>query len=152
MYLILKHIATLGFIGYLPFAPGTFGTLAASLSYILLKPSYVTTIMILIVLVPLSIYSSHFAEKMIKIRDSKHIVIDEFCGYYFATLYIPYTLFNSITAFFIFRIFDILKPFPIRKLESMLKGGVGIVADDILAGIYTNIIIQVILLIDRKWI
>jgi len=140
--LVLKYIATLGFIGYLPFAPGTFGSLAAFTVFALLKPSIFIHIIILLFIIPVGIISSHHAERLLNDRDSRHIVIDEFCGYLISVLFIPHSTGYAITAFFLFRFFDILKPFPIRKIESVLSGGKGIIADDIAAALYTNLILQ----------
>ena len=140
---ILKYIATLGFIGYIPFAPGTFGTISSFVVFILLKPSIPTQIVILLFALPLGILSSHLAERLLHEKDSSHIVIDEFCGYLISVLFLPFTFTNAVAAFFLFRFFDILKPFPIRKFETALKGGYGIMADDIMAALYTNVILQI---------
>jgi phosphatidylglycerophosphatase A len=138
----LKIIATLGFIGYLPFAPGTFGTLAAFLLYILIKPPVFTQIIIVSLLIPIGIIASHTSEILLHERDSKHIVIDEFCGYFCSLLFIPFDIFYALAGFFLFRVFDILKPFPIKNVERLLQGGKGIMADDIIAAVYTNIILH----------
>ena len=142
MPVIFKYIATLGFIGYLPVAPGTFGSLVAFAFFILLKPSIFIHIILLFLVIPLGIISSHYAEILLNNKDSRHIVIDEFCGYLFSVLFIPFSIGYALIAFFLFRIFDILKPFPIRKIETALKGGKGIMADDIAAAIYTNLCLQ----------
>lgn len=138
----LKYIATLGFIGYLPLAPGTFGSLVAFFFFILLKPNHYIHILILFLLIPIGIVSSHHAERLFNSKDSRHIVIDEFCGYLVSVVFFPFSYTVAIAAFFLFRFFDILKPFPINKIESALSGGKGIVADDIVAGLYTNIILH----------
>jgi phosphatidylglycerophosphatase A len=138
-----RSLATLGFIGYIPYAPGTFGTLAAFCLYILLQPSLQLQIVLLLVLVPAGIWSSHVAEILLKSRDSRHIIIDEFCGYLISVLFIPFSLGNAVAAFLLFRFFDILKPFPIRQIERFLSGGKGIMADDIAAALYTNAILQI---------
>jgi phosphatidylglycerophosphatase A len=138
--IILKYIATIGFIGYLPFAPGTFGSLVAFAFFILLKPNPYIHVLILLLLIPIGIVSSHHAERLFKSKDSRHIVIDEFCGYLFSVIFVPFNY--AFAAFFLFRFFDILKPFPIKKMES-LSGGKGIMADDIVAAIYTNFLLQV---------
>ncbi len=140
---ILKYIATLGFIGYIPVAPGTFGTLTAFLFYILLRPSPFIHIVILFLIIPIGIISSHHAERLLNRKDSSHIVIDEFCGYLLSVLFIPYSINYALAAFFLFRFFDILKPFPIKKIENALRGGTGVMADDIMASIYTNLILQI---------
>ncbi len=139
---VLKYIATIGFIGYLPFAPGTFGSLVAFAFFILLKPNPFIHILMLLLLIPIGIVSSHHAERLLNSKDSKHIVIDEFCGYLLSVALLPFSYAEAIIAFFLFRVFDILKPFPIKKVESILSGGKGIMADDMVAAIYTNLILQ----------
>ncbi|MDP2753923.1 MAG: phosphatidylglycerophosphatase A [Nitrospirota bacterium] len=146
MGILLKHIATLGFIGYLPVAPGTFGSLAAFVLFILLKPSVFVHLTILFIIIPIGIISSHHAERVMNDKDSRHIVIDEFCGYLLSVLFIPFTIGYALMAFFLFRFFDILKPFPINKIDSVLSGGKGIMADDIAAALYTNLILQVLII------
>ena len=95
----------------------------------------------------LGIYASTVAEKILNEKDSKKIIIDEFIGFYVSVLYLPKTLGFVIAAFLLFRFFDILKPLFISKLEKTLSNGLGVMADDILAGIYTNIILQIWLVI-----
>lgn len=146
--LLLKYIATLGFIGYLPVAPGTFGTLVALVFFILLEPSPFTHIAILFITIPIGIISSHYAEKILNKKDSRHIVIDEFCGYLLSVIFIPYSIGYALAAFFLFRFFDILKPFPIKKMEESLSGGTGIMADDIMAALYTNMILNIWILVN----
>jgi phosphatidylglycerophosphatase A len=141
--ILLRHIATLGFIGYIPLAPGTFGSLTACVLFILLKPSLIVHIMILLFLIPIGVIASHYAEILLKDKDSSHIVIDEFCGYFLSVLFLPSGALYLFSAFFLFRFFDILKPFPIRKIGSVLGGGKGIMADDITAALYTNLILQI---------
>ncbi len=150
MDILLKHIATLGFIGYLPKAPGTFGTLLALILLNILQPSTSLHILIVIFIIPIGVLSAQRAEKLMNSRDSKHIVIDEFCGYFFSLILIPFSVGASIAAFFLFRFFDILKPFPIKSIESSLSGGIGIIADDIMAAVYTNIILRAILIVNPR--
>jgi phosphatidylglycerophosphatase A len=143
----LKYIATLGFVGYIPFAPGTFGSLVACVLFVLIKPSVLLHFTILLFLIPLGIISSHYAEILLKDKDSRYIVIDEFCGYFIAVLFLPFDAFYIMGAFFLFRFFDILKPFPIRTAEHVFRGGMGIMADDIIAALFTNMILQIARLI-----
>lgn len=138
---ILRHIATMGIIGYFPITPGTFSSLTALAFFILLKPSPFIHIIILSVIIPISIISSHHAEKFFNSKDNKHIVVDEFCGYLVSVFLVPFSY--ALAAFLLFRFFDILKPFPIRKIEHLFEGGIGIVADDIMAALYTNVILQI---------
>jgi phosphatidylglycerophosphatase A len=141
--IFLKYIATLGFIGYLPLAPGTFGSLAAFAIFMILKPSTLLHVTILLIIIPVGIISSHYAEILLDEKDSRHIVIDEFCGYFISVILVPFNFYYALTAFFLFRFFDILKPFPIKKMEIIFRGGKGIMADDLVAALYTNLILQI---------
>lgn len=93
-------------------------------------------------LIPIGVVSSHRAEKFFGTKDSRCIVIDEFCGYFLSVVLVPFSYVGALFAFFFIQVFDILKPFPIKKIESVLSGGKGIMADDIMAAIYTNLILQ----------
>jgi phosphatidylglycerophosphatase A len=141
----LKHIATLGPIGYMPLAPGTFGTLAALLCILIFSPSIQAHVLLIGIISVVGSFASTAAERAFGQKDSGRIIIDEFGGFFIATLFVPHTVPLQIAAFILFRLFDILKPLMIRKLESTLSGGVGVMADDILAGLYANIILQVYL-------
>lgn len=138
-----KIIATVFFIGYIPFAPGTFGSLAALAFVWILKPDATILLLILIATFISGVLSSHAVEKDTGIKDGKYIVVDEFAGYLASVIFLPLTAGYLIAAFFLFRFFDILKPPPIRNVEKMLHGGPGIMLDDLLAGIFTNILLQI---------
>lgn len=140
--IFLKYIATLGFIGYLPFAPGTFGTLAAVFFMVALKPSVLLHIALTVFFIIAGIVSSGRAEELFRQKDSRHIVIDEFAGYMASLLFLPLSRSFIIAAFVLFRFFDILKPPPLRRLEYVFTGGFGIMADDMGAAVYTNLLLQ----------
>jgi phosphatidylglycerophosphatase A len=140
---VIKYIATLGFIGYLPVAPGSFATLFACALYIIIRPSLIIQCIFLIFMIPIGVICAHRTERLMNEKDSSHIVIDEFCGYLLSVLFLTFNIPTALLAFFLFRIFDILKPFPIKALESALSGGTGIMVDDMVAALYTNIIMQV---------
>ncbi|MFA6056319.1 MAG: phosphatidylglycerophosphatase A [Thermodesulfovibrionales bacterium] len=140
---ILKNIATLGFVGYLPVAPGTWGSLLSAVFVAFLNPSSAVQAILIVIGFVIGTISSTVAERVIGQTDSGHIVIDEFIGFLVSVVYLPQTYGYFIAAFFLFRFFDILKPFPIRQAERALKGGFGIMTDDVLAGIYTNAILQI---------
>lgn len=137
-----KIIATVFFIGYIPFAPGTFGSLAGLAFIWIFKPDFLQQIVILIAGFIIGIFSSQVIENISGTTDSKHIVIDEFVGYLASIIFLPLTPGYIIAAFILFRFFDILKPPPIRNLERMFSGGIGVMIDDLAAGIITNIILQ----------
>lgn len=143
----LKYLATLGFIGYLPIAPGTFGSLVAMVFFAILKPPLSVHIFLIIAITVVGTIASHKTEKLLNEKDSRHIVIDEFAGYALSILFLPATLPYLIAAFLLFRLFDILKPPPIRWIEATISGGFGIVADDLMAGIYTNVLLQIWMLL-----
>jgi len=131
--------------GYSWFAPGTAGSFAAMILYFIIiylaGPWWIIPVTIL--LFPLSIYAADRGEKYYKQKDARYITIDEFCGYFITVCYLPHVIKTAILGFFIFRIFDIIKPFPGRRCEK-LNGGIGIVMDDVVAGIYGNILIRII--------
>lgn len=137
-------------VGHSPIAPGTLGTLIAIPAYYFLSeipsPLYEIT---LIGFFFLSVWISENAETFFGKKDDRRIVIDEMIGFLITMLWVPKTIPFILTGFFLFRFFDILKPFPIRHLEKRLKGGFGIVLDDVMAGVYANIVLQVIDLIAR---
>ncbi len=146
-YFILIISTGIG-IGYLPLAPGTFGSLLAIPIYILLRfnSSFIYGLF-LIIFISFSIFISDHAQKYFIKEDDQRIVIDEIAGLLCTFLFLERTFFSILIGFILFRIFDILKPFPIRRLEKRFKGGLGIVLDDIIAGVYANIVIQLIYLL-----
>jgi phosphatidylglycerophosphatase A len=140
-------IATGFGVGYSPIAPGTLGTLVAIPIYYFLSeipsPLYEIT---LIGFFFLSVWISENAEKFFGKKDDQRIVIDEIMGFLITMLWVPKTVPFIIIGFFLFRFFDILKPFPIRRLEKGLKGGYGVVLDDVVAGVYANIVLHLVYL------
>jgi phosphatidylglycerophosphatase A len=130
-------------LGYFPFAPGTIGSLFALVLFLLTDVPIYVHLSIIVIGALLGIHASTVAEKTLKEKDSKKIIIDEFIGFYVSVFYLPKTFGFVIAAFLLFRFFDILKPLFISKLEKTLSNGLGVMADDILAGIYTNMILQI---------
>ena len=141
---IAVSIATLGPVGFLPFFPGTWGSAVGILIWWFLVPYaniflYMST---LIALTAIAIPCSAVAEKKLG-RDARPIVIDELVGQLLALVICPRTLFFALVGFGLFRIFDILKPFPLYRSQK-LKSGLGVVIDDVLAGLYSLMVILVI--------
>lgn len=140
---LLMAIATGLGLGYLPKAPGTWGTLLAfPLHFALVKLSpagYLTALGILLVI---AVAAAGAAEKILDFRDPGVVVIDEVIGMLIALIAAPKQVLYLAAAFLLFRFFDIVKPFPIRLVDQRLHGGIGIVADDLLAGIFTLLIMQ----------
>ncbi len=139
---IAQAIATFFYLGYFPLAPGTVGTLGAiALFYLLSHFSTLVYVLFFLGLTIISIWASAEAECIFGKPDPGQVVADEVCGYLVTMFLIPPSLRNIVLGFFLFRFFDIIKPHPVRKAER-LSGGFGIVIDDIIAGIYSNVILQ----------
>jgi len=143
----ILFLATGFYVGYIPFAPGTFGTLVG-LPFCLLfalistKAAFVLTF----IFIGIAIGIAHQAEKYLQKKDPGPIVIDEMAGILVTFWAIPFNAETAVMGFYIFRILDIAKPAPIRYLEKHLPGGAGIVLDDVLAGIFANLILRSILI------
>lgn len=140
---LLTHIATIGPVGRIPFAPGTFGTLACLLLLGLLEPSPAMHSAIIAVSLLIGIPAASAAEAFLGEKDSSRIVIDEFAGYAVATLGLSLSAPVLFSSFLFFRAFDIFKPLGIRRMERLFHGGAGVMADDILAGLYANISVRI---------
>jgi phosphatidylglycerophosphatase A len=141
----IKFLATGAYSGLSPVMPGTAGTLAAlPLAYALSLAGPVTGSIAIIVAIFASVSISGMAERVLGRKDPPSVVIDEVVGFFAATWLLPFTATNAISAFLIFRFFDIVKPYPVRALERRLPGGWGIVMDDVMAGVMTNIAVRVI--------
>lgn len=142
---MVLFLATGCYTGYSPFAPGTTGTLAAIPIYFFLsRLSPLYYMLILVGSIYVAIWASDRAEVILQSRDCRHIVIDEIVGFIVTMFLVPPTLGNILGGFFLFRALDIIKPFPIRALEERVRGGYGVVLDDIVAGIYANLIFHVL--------
>jgi phosphatidylglycerophosphatase A len=140
---LTKTISTFFYSGYFPLIPGTAGSLAGLALYFLLKDDPLAYIFVLSVLLILGFLVSGQAEKVFGRKDPPCVVIDEVCGMLLSLLFLPYDIKLVIIAFLIFRILDTLKPYPIGSFEK-LKGGFGVMSDDIIAGLYANLILQVV--------
>lgn len=149
--LILLIAAWFG-AGFIPFAPGTWGSLAAlpftagaySLGII---PSFLFLVLITFI----SIWISGAASKILNSEDPSPVVIDEVAGIFVTMFLLPISWTSVIAGFTLFRFFDILKPFPVGLIDRKIKGGTGIVLDDLMAGVYANAGVRVILFVIGKF-
>jgi phosphatidylglycerophosphatase A len=138
--------ATGGFVGKIPLAPGTFGTLwGIPICFCLSKTGFETGLFVTVGFTLGAIWLAHRAEKILDSKDARPIVIDEIAGYMVTMLGLPFDPFTAVAGFLIFRFMDIVKPFPIRRLETDLPGGAGVVLDDVAAGIYGNLLLRALL-------
>ena len=141
-------VATGFFIGTVPFAPGTFGSLIGlPVCFLLSRLNLLQSVISILVFILFAIGIASAAEKILKQKDPGQIVIDEIAGLMVTFAGLPFNLKTALAGFIIFRVFDILKPFPIRILERRVGGGTGVVLDDVLAGVYGNLILRVVIYI-----
>jgi phosphatidylglycerophosphatase A len=134
--------------GFSPFAPGTAGTLAALPVCLFIGnvPLFAGGIMVLGLII-FAIKISDETEKLTGRIDPECIVIDEMAGMVLTLYAIPLNLMTVLFGFVLFRILDILKPYPINWIEKKFDGGMGIVLDDVAAGVFGNLILRMVLLI-----
>jgi phosphatidylglycerophosphatase A len=137
-----SHLLAFGFgSGLLPAAPGTWGTLAAVPCYLLMAPLSLPWYLFLLALAFLAgIWICGQASKDLGVHDHGGIVWDEIVGYLVAMALVPATLFWVLIGFVLFRFFDILKPWPIGYMDRKIGGGLGIMLDDLLAGVYALLV------------
>jgi len=146
-YLILFFATGFG-AGFSPVVPGTMGTLIAiPIYYFISSISFPLYELTLVAFFFFSSWVAGQAEQYWGKKDDRRIVIDEIMGFLVTMLWVTKTPLSIVSGFVLFRFFDILKPFPIRHLERV-KSGFGVVLDDVLAGIYSNILLHLVL---RLW-
>jgi len=132
------------FIGFIKIIPATFGTfLAIPIIYLINDFNMFYKIIFVILLFIVGVLTSDYIEKYTNKKDPSFIVIDEIVGFIISFLNIQLNFINIFLGFIIFRILDIIKPFYIHKIQN-IKGGLGIMLDDVAAGILTNIILLII--------
>jgi phosphatidylglycerophosphatase A len=137
-------IATALGIGYIPFAPGTFGSIVGLGLWAILPQTPLAQGAAIVVVFAIGSWSGSVAERHFDAVDPSPVVIDEVMGMLITLFMNPVGWVGAIAAFLLFRIFDILKPYPANRLER-LHGGVGVMADDGMAAIYANLALRVML-------
>jgi len=139
---LIKLTATFFGIGFLPLIPGTFASLAGVVIYYFLWKSEPAFYAALFIITMIGFGVCGPAENVFNKKDPRCVVIDEVAGIMIAFILVPFTWVNAFVVFGLFRFMDIVKPYPIRKLEK-LPGSFGIMLDDIAAGLYANILFQI---------
>lgn len=147
---LIKAIATFFFVGYLPFIPGTWGSLAGVLIYFLIRHNIYLFLSVFTILYFLGLWAAGKAEDIFGKKDDKRIVIDEVCGILLLYLLIPPSRLFLIIGFIFFRVFDILKPYPAKKLENLPRSW-GIMADDILSALFSYVIVSIAIIACRAF-
>ena len=148
MNLLARAIATVFGSGRVPLAPGTFASFLAVLAYKYLLsglsgPARAGTLAAIFLA---GLWASGAHSAALGLKDPRPVVIDEVCGQWISLLFVPPAWGYLAGGFLLFRVFDVLKPFPIRRLES-LPGGWGIMADDVLAGLYAAAVLRIAYLV-----
>jgi phosphatidylglycerophosphatase A len=146
---VVIFIASAGYIGYIPVASGTFGSLVGIPLFwgfdALRAVSVVIYLLAFVALVAGACWVAGKAEAFLDEHDSHKIVIDEVAGYVAATLFLTPTWPHALLAFFIFRALDVLKPFPAGYIDAHFPGGYGVVLDDVVSGLYSNVAVQLLI-------
>lgn len=145
MRTLIMAIATGFWVGMLPKAPGTWGSLFALLPWLLLKgltlPVY---LLVLAAVFIVGFFAAGSAEKILDRADAGPIVIDEILGMFITLTLAPDHPLAWLLGFLLFRIFDIAKPFPVSWFDQRIHGGIGIMMDDVVAGLYALISLQLL--------
>jgi len=144
---LILFFATGFYSGKIPFAPGTFGTIAAipfALIFLVIPQAFYGLYIISFIL--MAIFFADHTERILGKKDPGCIVIDEMAGYLVTLSVVPVTAFTLVAGFFIFRFFDIVKCAPVRYFEENFPGGAGVVLDDIMAGILSAFVLRLLYL------
>ena len=148
VYVALAVATCLG-VGYVPFAPGTFGSAAGLLLWLVLPPSASVQLAVVVVLFAGGSWAAGVSERHFRSTDPGPVVIDEVMGMLVTLFLVPVGWSGAFVAFLLFRLFDIVKPYPSNRLER-LPGGVGVMADDFMAAIYANLTLRVLLALGNR--
>lgn len=145
---VVIFLASGAYVGHVPIAPGTFGSLLAlpflvGLSGLAWAPAAI--VMLVAVAAVLAMPVCARAGRLYGEADSSRIVLDEVCGMLVAGMLLPPTAWVLGLAFAVFRFFDIVKPFPAGYFDRRVKNGIGVVVDDLVAGVYANLVVRMLL-------
>jgi phosphatidylglycerophosphatase A len=146
-------IATAGYSGYFPIAPGTVGSAVGLLVYALVwwSGSHALESGLIAVLFAVGVWAGTIAERYFGGVDPGPIVMDEVVGMLITLAFIPVGITGALAGFLLFRAFDIIKPYPAGRLEA-LHGGLGVMADDAMAAVYANLSLRLVLWLLPAWI
>lgn len=145
---LILFLATGSYLGYLPIVPGTFGALwGLPLAWGLSAVSPWAALFILLGVIIVSVRVSEKAQELLNAHDPHAIVIDEIAGMAVALWGLEWSLKTVVIGFILFRLVDIIKPPPIRWIDSTISGGLGVVLDDVAAGVLVNLILRLLILL-----
>ncbi len=146
-------LATAAYCGYAPAAPGTVGAAAGLVLYCLVRAtgSPLLEVVVILATFAIGVWSAAHAERYFGGIDPGPVVIDEVHGMLVTLAFIPVGWSGALVGFLLFRVFDVIKPYPANRLEH-LHGGFGIMADDAMAGIYSNVCLRLLIWLLPGWI
>ena len=146
-------VATVGYCGYFPFAPGTAGSAAGLAFYALVwwTGSPFVEAGLILALFAAGVWAATTAERYFGGIDPGHIVIDEVVGMLITLAFVPVGWSGAAAGFVLFRIFDVIKPYPAGRFER-LHGGLGVMADDVMAGVYANLALRLLMWLLPAWV
>jgi phosphatidylglycerophosphatase A len=146
-------LATAGYAGYIPFAPGTVGSAVGLVVYALVwwSGSPLVEGGLIVALFSAGVWAGTTAERFFGGIDPGPIVLDEVVGMLITLAFIPVGWSAALAGFFLFRVFDVIKPWPARSLER-LHGGLGVMADDAMAAVYANVALRLVMWLWPGWV
>ena len=151
MRTLILFLASAGYVGYIPVASGTFGSLVAITMFWGFDALRATSVPLYVLTylgsVAAACWIAGLAEIYLQEHDSHKIVIDEIVGYLAATMFLQPTWRHALAAFLIFRALDIIKPFPAGYADKNFPGGYGVVLDDVVSGVYSNLLVQLLIFV-----
>ena len=150
---IAVFVATFGYVGYAPVAPGTFGSAAGLALFVLLRAIGVPWLepVVIVALFVAGTWAGNVAERYFGGIDPGPVVIDEVLGMLVTLMFVPVSWAGALLGFLLFRVLDIVKPWPARQMEN-LHGGVGVMADDAMAAVYGNVLMWLAVWYGPAWI
>ena len=153
----MKHlavfIASFGYVGYFPIAPGTAGSLAALALFAFIRWIGVPMIELgaIVAVFAIGVWAASGTEAALGRKDPGIVVIDEVLGMLITLALLPVSIPGVIAGFLLFRVFDVIKPYPAAQLEH-LHGGLGIMADDAVAGLYSYLVLRLLMWMVPAWL
>jgi phosphatidylglycerophosphatase A len=146
-------LSTVGFIGYFPVAPGTVGSAAGLVVYalVIMTGAAWAQAVAIVVVFAVGAWAATIAERYFGGIDPGPVVIDEVLGMLITLAFVPVGFKGAVIGFFVFRVLDVVKPFPANRLER-LHGGLGVMADDAAAAVYGNLLMRLIAAYAPGWL
>lgn len=141
-------IATCGYLGYVPVAPGTFGSAAGLVVFAAVRwsGSPALELAVIILLFAVGVWSANAAERHFGGVDPAPVILDEVVGMLITLAFLPVNVTGAVVGFLLFRLFDVVKPWPANRLEAV-HGGLGVMADDAMAGVYGNVAMRLLVVV-----